>query len=290
MKEPEQLLKDSLSVINESYKKVRGIRAMAPLFSGGHDSYCACFVASQHNKFDGIVYHIDTGIGSKATRAFVEETCKIENWKLNVLKSHETYEEFIRTFGFPGHGLHGFIYNRIKDRCIDMITRPFLSGRKHRRTVLITGCRSLESRRRMGHVEKIKIGETSKKTGKHSKTHRIWVAPCHDWSGEDQVNFMNYFRLDTNPIKKSLLGMSGECFCGAFARPYELDLIRDICPDVAEEIDRLTNIAKECGKPSEWGKAPSKESTSQSIETGPLCTSCRFKTHQFGDKDDRVNS
>lgn len=276
----EQLLVNALAVIDKALdrKKYGVIHEVAPLFSGGHDSYCACFVASKHKRFRGHVYHINTGIGSRATREFVEEVCKLEGWKLRVLKSKDTYEQFIRDRGFPGPAMHLFAYNRLKDRCINQITR---SGHKHHRTILVTGCRSAESVRRMGHVEPIKVGERQK-DGKQFNMHRIWVAPCHNWSSQDQRDFMDLYNLPRNPVKESILGMSGECFCGAFARPNELDMIRQVCPDVAAEIDRLRQIAIDCGHHTTcvWGRKPTEGEVV--LETGPLCTSCDNKARQVG--------
>jgi hypothetical protein len=85
---------------------------------------------------------------------------------------------------------------------------------------------------------------------------------------------MDEMGLPTNKLKVAL-GMSGECFCGAFAQPGELDLIRKYAPDVAVEIERLAAVAKECGSPCQWGTRPAgrlKVST-----TGPMCSSCDQK-------------
>lgn len=252
------------------------------MFSGGHDSYCACYIASQHNKFDGNVYHIDTGIGSRATRNFVEMVCKDEGWKLNVLKSPHTYEERIRKSGFPGPAMHSYVYHGLKERCVNMITR---NGGRHHKTILITGARAAESIRRMGHVVPVRVGEVYlNKKGESSARHRIWTAPCFDWTGEDQRDFMNLFGLSRNPVKESILGMSGECFCGAFARPGELDMIKEVVPDVAEEIQRLQTIAKECGHPPErcvYG-GPRTKKGKNILETGPLCNTCDIKAMEAG--------
>lgn len=205
----EQLTADALAVIDEAVTLGRPER-MAPLYSGGYDSLAACLVASQHPLFDGHVHHINTSIGSQATRNHVEEVCGIMKWKLIVYKSKESYEKFVRERGFPGPGRHQWAYNRLKDRCVYQITN-------RQRVLLITGCRSQESTRRMGHVEPVKIGETSKNTGKVRSRNRIWTAPCHDWSKADQLHFLRGWGLPSNPVKESALRMSGECFCGAFA-------------------------------------------------------------------------
>lgn len=276
----ELLLDKSLDVIDEAVGICRYAR-IAPLFSGGHDSYCACFVASQHRKFDGNVYHINTGIGSKATRDFVEQVCKDEGWKLNILKSPNTYEDRIRESGFPGPAMHSYTYHALKERCVNMITKI---GKSHHPTILVTGARAAESRRRMGHVVPVRVGEVYQNSnGRASARHRIWTAPCYDWSSEDQHDFMNLHQMPRNPVKQSILGMSGECFCGAFARPNEIDMIREVVPDVAAEIDRLQIVAQECGHPPDrcvYGGPRNKGE--QILETGPLCTSCDNKARQAG--------
>lgn len=275
LREPEALLNSGLAVIDRAFR-VSGALSMLPLFSGGHDSLCACFVASKHEFFAGEVRHIRTGIGAAANWEFVYDTCRDLDWKLIVHKSPATYERFVSRLGFPGPGSHQWVYNWLKDRCISQMTK----GRG--RVVLLTGCREQESTRRMGHVEAVKIGETSKRMGKVQKKHRVWTAPCFDWSSEEQHLFMQYFDLPRNPVKDSPLAMSGECFCGAFARPGEIELIRRYAPDVAAEIDRLSEIAIANGKHAVWGTRPDGKKGTVIVETGPLCQSCDYRASAAG--------
>lgn len=269
----DELLASGLAVIDSAF--AAGAVRMAPLFSGGHDSTCAVHVASRHPRFDGRVYHINTGIGAAATRRHVESVCREFGWELVVHRSAYTYERFIRERGFPGPGRHHWTYVRLKDRCVRVIT----AGRD--RIALITGCRSQESVRRMGNVEPLKIGE-KRKNGKVTDLKRAWVAPCHDWSADEQAAYMDEFDLPRNPVKLSL-GMSGECFCGAFASPGELDRIRVHAPDVAAEIDRLAIIAKCCGVPDKWGqRPPSQRKGVVAVSSGPLCSACDLKAAAAG--------
>lgn len=272
MRSPDELLQSALAVI--THAEGCAIGPILPLFSGGHDSTCACHVASRHRKWKGKVHHIDTGIGSKATRAHVDATAKELGWDLKVYRSPETYEKFVRERGFPGPGRHHWIYVRIKERCVRMICK------KRGRVALITGCRKEESTRRMGTVEPIKLGETDKH-GNRTNLNRVWVAPCHDWSSEEQAAYMDEFDLPRNPVKIAL-GMSGECFCGAFASPGELDRIRQHCPDVAAEIDRLAVIARECGTHDKWGTRPPREKGLVAVQSGPLCSSCDLRAMAAG--------
>jgi 3'-phosphoadenosine 5'-phosphosulfate sulfotransferase (PAPS reductase)/FAD synthetase len=263
MRDVDQLIESAQAVLDKAY--YAGAYKMAPLFSGGHDSLCAVHLASQHRAFKGDVHHIDTGIGARYTRQFVERVCNKFGWNLRVWKSEYTYERFVRERGFPGPGRHDWVYNRLKDRCIRKITK----GKAW--TMLVTGCRSQESTRRMGHVEPVKIGEKSPKTGKVTSHKRVWTAPCHDWSKADQVLYMDELGLPVNKLKVAV-GMSGECFCGAFAAPGERELIRQHCPDVDEEITRLQAIAVQHGQHFTWGQRPSGDVAV--AETGPLCSSC----------------
>lgn len=276
------------AVIDSAFEQ--GAQHMAPLFSGGHDSLTACYAASLHPKFSGRVHHIRTGIGAKATWDFVNDVCREYGWGLDSYSSPETYEKFVRKNGFPGPGGHRFSYQFLKERCV----RQIMNGSSGN-IALITGCRSDESERRMGSVDPVKIGEETASQIKYRRNQslfsvkfpipnkrRYWVAPCHDWSSEDQRAFMEYYDLPRNPIKQTPIGMSGECFCGAFARPGEIDMIRKYCPDVALEIDRLTVIAKECGKHSVWGTRPDKQKGVVVAQTGPLCNSCDVRAMAAG--------
>ncbi|MFE3583727.1 hypothetical protein [Streptomyces vinaceus] len=67
--------------------------------------------------------------------------------------------------------------------------------------------------------------------------------------------------------------MSGECLCGAYAKPGELDEIEFFYPETAAKLRALEEQASEAGIPAcKWGqKAPGDGSTSAA---GRLCSSC----------------
>jgi 3'-phosphoadenosine 5'-phosphosulfate sulfotransferase (PAPS reductase)/FAD synthetase len=249
VRDPEELLASGLAVIDTAFQA--GATTMAPLF---------------------------TGIGAKATRAFVESTCREMGWGLRVERSWDTYGKFVRERGFPGPGRHQWVYNRLKDKCVRRIV---WQREKNGLMALITGCRNQESVRRMGHVEPLKIGETSKTTGRCRDFYRAWTAPCYDWSVEEQAAYMEHFDLPRNPLKIAL-GMSGECFCGAFASPGEFERIKHHAPDVADKIERLSVVAARLGKHSVWGTRPAGETGIVESETGPLCSSCDLRASAAG--------
>ncbi len=182
------------------------------LFSGGHDSLCACHVAAQHPAFTSIV-HIHTGIGVEATREFVRATCERCAWPLLELRAKEDcnqdYEDIVMQHGFPGPHGHRFHYIRLKERCLVKLTKAHKQHAKDH-IMLVTGVRSSESTRRMGTVDPIQ------KDGA-----RVWTAICHDWTNSDQHHYMQQHDLPRNPVKDKMC-MSGECLCGAFAKKGEL--------------------------------------------------------------------
>jgi 3'-phosphoadenosine 5'-phosphosulfate sulfotransferase (PAPS reductase)/FAD synthetase len=266
MRTIEELEASAWSVLDRAY--YGGAYTMRPLFSGGHDSLVATHLASKHRGFDGHVYHIATGIGAQYTREFVQRVCNLMGWQLVVVTSLETYEGYVREYGFPGPAHHSITYNRLKERCV----RRLVKGRKawNNAAMLVTGARAQESVRRMGHVAPVQVGRIDN-DGKRVEANRVWTAPCHDWSKAEQMLYMDEYGLPVNKLKVAL-GMSGECFCGCFAQPGELDAIRQYAPDVAKEIDRLAVVARECGKPCTWGQKPERCSTVD--PAGPLCVGC----------------
>jgi hypothetical protein len=163
--------------------------------------------------------------------------------------------------------MHNVCYNRLKDRCINMMLRKWHKF-KGTYTLFISGARQKESKRRMHNTSRIEI-EGNK---------RMWVSPCYDWTSIEQRHFMEYYRLDKNPVKISPIAMSGECFCGAFARPGELELIKEYVPDVFTKICELTQIANP--KYAKWGSA--RGTGEVVIESGPLCSSCDFRATKAG--------
>lgn len=267
MRDADQLTEAGLAVLDRAY--CMGAYRNAPLFSGGHDSLCATYLASQHRSFQGRVHHINTGIGSKYTRQFVERVCEKFGWTLVVHRSSETYEQIVSTKGFPGPGAHRYVYIKLKDRCVQKIVNGSRMFRNA--TMLVNGARAEESTRRMGHVAAVQAGEWDKKNNKWVKRNRVWTAPCHDWSKAEQMLFMDEHGLPINRVKVAV-GLSGECFCGAFAAPGERETIREHVPDVSAEIDRLSGVAAACGKPCVWGERPPGKIAV--LETGPMCSGC----------------
>jgi 3'-phosphoadenosine 5'-phosphosulfate sulfotransferase (PAPS reductase)/FAD synthetase len=237
------------------------------LFSGGNDSLASTHYSMNHGA--DTVVHIDTGIGvdehgGLSVIRFVKDTCKKYHWPLRIMRPPMmSYEEMVLKFGFPGPGAHRYPYSWLKERCIRQLVRE--SKRNRNDTVaLCTGVRRSESARRMGYVKPIyKVGG------------QVWVAPFFD---QDKIYTLEYIRdhqLEVSPVVR-LIGMSGECFCGAFAKPKEFAItIQPNFPKLARKIARLERKAQQCGvRNSIWGVRPRKNPKNLDLPFMPMCVNC----------------
>lgn len=231
------------------------------LFSGGHDSFCATYIASLTKKFRGAV-HINTGIGVEATHQYVRDTSKSMGWLLSEYyaesnrDSHgeldpQIYDDLVIERGFPGPDHHGKMYDRLKDRCLRCLQRDCgatARTKKPRRVMYISGCRSDESIRRMANTEEVQVDGQ-----------RIWVAPIHDWTKLDTSELIERAGAKRNPVV-DLIHKSGECLCGAFAQPGELAEL-SMWPETRPVYERIIALQKKvnnAGFPWGWEEGPPK--------------------------------
>lgn len=235
--------------------------AVFGLFSGGHDSVCATTIAAMFREFEGAV-HINTGVGVARTRQYVRETCFNRRWRLREYEATkcvsakgkpapQIYRDFVLRYGFPGPDGHGMMYARLKERCLRMLQREWkcsASVKHPRRVLYVSGCRSDESDRRMANTDEVQIDGQ-----------RIWCAPIHDWTKLDTTVFMEHMGIPRNPIV-DLIHKSGECLCGAFAKPGELAELA-LWPETRPAYDEIVALEKEvraAGFPWGWEDAPPK--------------------------------
>lgn len=249
----------TVDIVDEAAEQY-GFTKLFALFSGGHDSLCATHVASKHPLFKGVV-HINTGIGVEQTRQFVRDTCKRHHWPLYEYHPPVSYEQIVTEYGFPGPAMHNLMYNRLKERCIRQLTKEHKEHRLEH-IALASGVRSEESTRRMRHVE------TIQKEGS-----RIWVAVIHDWTKKKCNDYILEHKLERNQVV-DLIHMSGECLCGAFARPGEREELRLWFPETVKEIERIEEQVQQTEKPCVWGQRPTKVAGQTEMPFMPLCVSC----------------
>lgn len=233
------------------------------LFSGGHDSLCATHYAISHGLANEVV-HVNTGIGVEQTRVFVRDTCAAHGWPLNELHPSVGYEEIVLTWGFPGPAGHALCYQRLKERPLAAFARERKPKRGHP-LVYVTGIRSQESVRRMRHVEEF---QPAPKQG------WSWHAPIFNWSKADCNAYIDEHGLRRNEVV-DVLHMSGECLCGAFARPGERDELRQWYPDTFARIVALEEKVRAAGLvASTWGQRPPNVNPFQMRFDGMLCVGC----------------
>lgn len=242
------------------------------MFSGGHDSLAATALTAKHPRFTAAV-HVNTGIGIEETREFVRETCRREGWPLIELhadREEQTYEYIVRKYGFPGPAGHRYMYRRLKERKIERLVREHKTHRLDR-IVLSTGMRAQESVRRMGHADLAADAKGYRRIGA-----QLWTNPIGQWSKLDVNQFLEREGLPRNRVV-DLIHMSGECLCGAFARPGEMQELEQWFPDTAAYLHQLERDAEENGVIAcVWGRRPDDVHPDQLrlLPILPLCTSC----------------
>jgi 3'-phosphoadenosine 5'-phosphosulfate sulfotransferase (PAPS reductase)/FAD synthetase len=246
-------------VLDEAIAKYKPV-AILGLFSGGHDSLTAVHVASRHPAFTAAV-HINTGIGVPQTRDFVNETCGRQQWLLFEYRAKEDcgqdYVDIVREHGFPGPAQHSKMYIRLKERALRVCIKEFKAGHSRRDCVLlVSGVRFQESERRMGYKEPI--------TKDGSK---IWVNIINDWSKADCSSYIAGNNIPRSPVV-DLIHKSGECLCGAFAKPGEFKELAFWYPEVATWIENMPTPNGKC-----WGWGATAERKKRKAP-GPMCEGC----------------
>lgn len=243
------------------------------LFSGGGDSTVAAHVAARHPRFGGVVF-IDTGTSLPGVFDHVESVAEGQIWQLDIAKSPQSYEDMIREHGLPGPGMHPTTYVRLKEKALDFHVRSLCSrcqaGEKHRKhdTVLwVSGARSAESVRRMGHSEWVVVDGS-----------QVWVNPILDWDNSECRAYREMCALPTSDVA-AMIHRSGECNCGTYAASGEREMLCSLYPDFAKRIEGWEALAREHGHnhAARWGERPTKKLPGQ-IELVPrhqiACSDC----------------
>lgn len=266
--ELERLEREGLEILNRVIEEYNPSHVFA-LCSGGHDSLTCTHIASRHPRFSGVV-HVDTGIKvideGYEPENFVQRVCDQFGWNLRVYRASENtfedgspdpqiYENLVfqgahkKGFpfaGFPGSSLHLVMYSRLKERQVSRLIRDC---KQHAgdRIVLVTGVRRHESQRRWESLSK--WGEINVDGA------RVWVAPLIDWEAHHCCAYMKKYGIPRNPVK-DLIHISGECLCGSFAKPKELELIEACLPETGAYLRDLEKRHREAGYPWGWDESP----------------------------------
>lgn len=254
-------LNEAWWIVQRAIEEHGPIRATFLLLSGGNDSMVLLDVCEA---FASEIVHINTGIGIPETTEFVRKVVADRGRELTEMTPPESYESCVlgRWRGLPGPGAHQFTYTMLKERCIEQLLRDHRTKRGQR-FMLLTGARQAESERRMGNAEPVR-----------REGGQVWVNPIVRWSNELMALYRGVQGLPVNEVTKHL-HMSGECLCGAYAKPGELEMIRFFYPAFAERIDALEAEAKAAGLPyTTWGE---KRASQKKTKPSPLCSTCEWR-------------
>ena len=258
--------------VNRAMREYRPVWMSGGL-SGGNDSLAATAIASMAFDFDS-AFHIDTGVGLRATEAFVAEVCAKFNWPLEVFAALENtradgtpdpqdYFKMVEEHGFPGPAHHFKMYQRLKQRQIERWCRTHKKWRSREVLMLVSGRRSQESARRGRTV----VGDVER------DGRVIWSNPLHDFSKLDCRRILEFYGIPESPVYK-FIHKSGECLCGAFGSPEELRETALFFPDDPTvkrlvEMDRKQRETRGWG----WGQRPV-NGTCKIKGAGPMCAKC----------------
>jgi 3'-phosphoadenosine 5'-phosphosulfate sulfotransferase (PAPS reductase)/FAD synthetase len=275
--------REPMEIVTEAIERFRPA-GMILLYSGGNDSgVVAHWAWERHELFrsmcaelrEVVPFHIDTGTALAENLQHAHVTASKYGWfekRGTSWGSWErgcpsnttdygvwTYEDIVLNYGFPGPKQHRWTYIRLKERALDAAVQRRKRSRRDK-VLLLSGVRASESRRRMGTSEAIQ-----------ERGAKVWVAPFIDWTDRQMREYRARHGITENPVSP-LLHVSGDCLCGAFARPGEMTEIETFFPYAAERIHRLEREAKKRGRlHCTWG------SRHREVPKGaapPMCTDC----------------
>ena len=237
--------------------------AVCLLYSGGKDSSVVLDVCADRADY---IVHIDTGVGLKATRDFVEAECTRRDLDL-IVETGESFRDMVLKHGFPGPAAHLYAYTLLKERALRKVRRRFVQKRGQR-IMYLSGVRRDESARRMvngqqGHV--MRDGST------------VWVAPLLDWQNDEMAAYRRDHDVRISPVYEHI-HISGECLCGAFGSPEELNELEWFYPNdpTIRMLRDLEAEAEAAGvRPCQWG--PGRTEDFRNRTSGLLCNSCELR-------------
>ena len=146
-----QIVNQAVETISEAIEKYDPIKVYA-LVSGGNDSTVVAHLSAKFGPRLDAIAHINTGIGVERTRDYVREFSDWIGMPLIEKRAERKYEDLVMEYGFPGPAAHRYMYIWLKERALRKLRREAQDGQR-RRVMFITGVRTSESQRRMGHVE-----------------------------------------------------------------------------------------------------------------------------------------
>ena len=267
------------------------------LSSGGNDSaIVGHLLRGQYNA----VLHVNTGTGIPETTQYVRDIAAAWDDTLHELAPKNQYRDLVlgRVIagsgpnagwrpiwkGFPGPAGHRVMYRQLKHEPLMRFRRSVLGDQKslsraaRRKLIYLGGMRWSETERRFRNAEAIDPDGSI-----------VWVSPIVHWTDAHMREYRLRHRchqdhehalhrlcfngaLPLNEVTEHL-HMSGECLCGAYAKPGELDEIEFFYPETAAKLRALEAEAGQAGMPyCRWGQKNG--GTASVSPAGRLCSNC----------------
>lgn len=271
----DEMLEQGRKIMREAIEQYKPVAIYAG-FSGGNDSIVTTHFACE--EFGATALSVNTLIGIEKTRVHYRETAQRYGWEHIELRAeaegmpdkhrdgtpfdpstlpagkwtdgNTAYEEWVLNFGFAGPGQHPRMYQRLKERSFNRAKREAKQGRKRTDCVMfVTGIRHDESAIRAGYQRAVQKQDSS-----------IWVNPFYFTTAAHFEAYRQEFGLPRNPVSQ-VVGISGECLCGAFASPDEIELVRKVDQQIVAYIEGLQDRCTSLGLPNRWGCKPTGDYT-----------------------------
>jgi 3'-phosphoadenosine 5'-phosphosulfate sulfotransferase (PAPS reductase)/FAD synthetase len=196
------------------------------LFSGGRDSLCTLEYMRRLGERAGVeitALHANTTAGLPEVEEYVRTTCANMKVPLVTVRPPKDFFGLAKKWGIPG----------VKSRwcCKTLKVAPMrrylseIDGPK----VIYDGIRAAESAVRAKYVP----------MWFHPSFRCLSVSPIFGWSDGEVDGYIKRNELPPNPTAS--LGISGECWCGAYMCRTDFEALLKMCPDV---FDKLVEVEK----------------------------------------------
>jgi 3'-phosphoadenosine 5'-phosphosulfate sulfotransferase (PAPS reductase)/FAD synthetase len=273
------------------------------LSSGGNDSAIVGHLL--RGRYDGVV-HVNTGTGIPETTQYVRDVAAAWGDTLHELHPRHAYADLVmgRVIastgpnagvrpiwrGFPGPAGHKVMYRQLKDEPLMTFRKSVVGDQgRTRKLIYLGGMRWAETERRFRNAEAIDQDGAI-----------VWVSPLVHWTNAHMAEYRTRHRcqlahqhakhrlchngaLPLNEVTEHL-HMSGECLCGAYAKPGELDEVEFFYPEAAAPLRELEAEAEQAGiSYCRWGQPNGKERAGG--VAGRLCSSCTVEPQVEGQTD-----
>jgi 3'-phosphoadenosine 5'-phosphosulfate sulfotransferase (PAPS reductase)/FAD synthetase len=269
------------------------------LSSGGNDSAIVGHLL--RGRYDAVL-HVNTGTGIPETTQYVRDVAAAWGDTLHELHPKNSYRDLIlgkviastgpnagkRAVwkGFPGPAGHKVMYRHLKDEPLMRFRKSVVGDEgRTRKIAYLGGMRWAETERRFRNAEAIDQDGAI-----------VWVSPLVHWTDAHMREYRARHRcqldhehaphrlctpnaLPLNEVTEHL-HMSGECLCGAYAKPGELDEVEFFYPETAAQLRALEAETGAAGIAAcRWGQKPPGGGDA-TIPAGRLCSSCTVPTGQ----------